>query len=146
MPPIAILVALADPTRCRLIELLQGGPQPVHVLAAAFRISRPAISRHLRVLKQSGLISEKKFGRENRYALHPGKLAPVQRWLAGLLPAARITEAPAVVIPAVEQPLPKARRIPKPAATPVILVPALAAEAAAPAPAKPAVSQMGFDF
>jgi DNA-binding transcriptional ArsR family regulator len=151
MPPIAILVALADPTRCRLIELLQGGPQPVHVLAAAFRISRPAISRHLRVLKQSGLISENKFGRENRYALHPGKLAPVQRWLAGLLPAAKITEAPVVVVPAVEPPLqPKARRTPKPAATPVILAPAIAAEAAAPVSAKPArpaaASQMGFDF
>ena len=90
MPPIAILVALADPTRCRLIDLLRGGPQPVHVFAAAFKISRPAISRHLRVLKQSGLISETKFGRENRYRLHPARLAPVQRWLTDLLPPAKL--------------------------------------------------------
>jgi len=151
MPPIAILVALADPTRCRLIELLQGGPQPVHVLAAAFRISRPAISRHLRVLKQSGLISEKKFGRENRYALHPGKLAPVQRWLAGVMPAARTEAAITVAVPASDPPLPpKAKRQTKPVASPMLLAPAPIAEATAPAPAKPAkpaaVSQMGFDF
>ena len=82
MPPIATLVALADPTRCRILEILRHGPQPVHVLAASFAISRPAISRHLRVLKQARLISEKKFGRENRYALHAHRLRPVQDWLA----------------------------------------------------------------
>src|SRR5690606_13308909 len=56
MPPIATMVALADPTRCRIVEILRDGPQPVHVLAASFDITRPAISRHLRVLKQARLI------------------------------------------------------------------------------------------
>jgi DNA-binding transcriptional ArsR family regulator len=84
MPPIAILIALADTTRCRIIEILRDGPQPVHVLTASFAISRPAISRHLRVLKTAGLISEKKQGRENRYALHPARLAPIGRWLADM--------------------------------------------------------------
>ena len=150
MPPIAILVALADPTRCRLIELLKAGPQPVHVLAAAFKISRPAISRHLRVLKQSGLISEKKFGRENRYALHAGKLAPVQRWLAELLPVAKLPTPATPPVPAAAPVAPlRARLVPGPGTTPdtgQAGSPALAAPAPA-RPAKPAaVSQMGFDF
>ena len=164
MPPIAILVALADPTRCRLIELLRDGPQPVHVLAAAFKISRPAISRHLRVLKQSGLISENKFGRENRYALHPKKLAPVQRWLGNLLPdtpapteALRVSKtAPAEVQPVQAIPAPVAAPEPvavvsEPTPTPVAAKPPKAAKAIKPSKTTPpvdtpAISQMGFDF
>ena len=148
MPPIATLVALADPTRCRLIELLLAGPQPVHVLAAAFKISRPAISRHLRVLKQAGLISEHKFGRENRYRLHAAKLAPVQRWLSGILPP---DKAAPVVAPAAEKVAKsKAKRVAVTAAKAIIEAPAPAVDAAAVELAKskkPApISQMGFDF
>lgn len=54
---------------------------PVHELAAAFSISRPAISRHLRVLKEAGLVKEIKRGRENIYSLQRQKLAPLGRWL-----------------------------------------------------------------
>lgn len=134
MPPIAVLVALADPTRCRIIEILHQGPQPVHTLASSFDISRPAISRHLRVLKQAKLISEKKAGRENRYALHAGRLKPVRDWLemlkgAGAKPDEKPLAAKAVPLAA------------KPVPTP--LVPA--APLQQPAAAK-AVSQMGFDF
>lgn len=162
MPPIAILVALADPTRCRLIEMLHAGPQPVHVLAAAFKISRPAISRHLRVLKQSGLISEKKFGRENRYALHAGKLAPVQKWLSGLLPVTKAPAAPKADIatsaaPVVETPKQPTESAAAPvaeaksASTPkdvIAVKPGKPAKASkAPKAAElPSVSQMGFDF
>ena len=89
MPPLAVLVALADPTRCRIIEILHQGAQPVHVLAGHFDISRPAISRHLRVLRQARLISEKKLGRENLYALHANRLKPVGDWLAGLAPVTK---------------------------------------------------------
>lgn len=104
MPPIAILVALADPTRCRIIELLRDGPQPVHVVSAAFDISRPAISRHLRVLKQAGLISEKKQGRENRYTLHVRRFAPIQSWLSNLTPTQKSISA-SVVQPAAPEPI-----------------------------------------
>jgi DNA-binding transcriptional ArsR family regulator len=104
MPPIAILIALADTTRCRIIEILHDGPQPVHVLTASFAISRPAISRHLRVLKAAGLISEKKQGRENRYALHPARLAPVGRWLADLQGSATPIAQPIPQEPAVAKP------------------------------------------
>src|SRR5690349_20493823 len=73
--------ALADETRCRLIDLLREGPRPVHELAAAFRISRPAISRHLRLLKDAGLVEEERRGRENRYALKRQKLKALSAWL-----------------------------------------------------------------
>lgn len=133
MPPIAVLVALADPTRCRIIEILHQGPQPVHVLAGSFDISRPAISRHLRVLKQAKLISEKKAGRENRYALHAARLKPVRDWLDVVQGAATKPEARPVADKA-------ARVAAKPAVAPA------APKTSAPQPTKQAASQMGFDF
>lgn len=133
MPPIAILIALADPTRCRILEILRDGPQPVHVLAGAFAISRPAISRHLRVLKQARLISEKKSGRENRYGLHPARLQPVAAWLAEFAPAPKAEAAPGIRQKA--QPKPATAGKPEPA-TPRPPRP----------PAAPPASQMGFDF
>jgi DNA-binding transcriptional ArsR family regulator len=121
MPPTPIFVALADPTRCRIIEILNEGPQPVHVLAASFAISRPAISRHLRVLKQARLISEKKSGRENLYRLHKKRLEPAQDWLGTVLgnPDAGAPTKPKSTLPAIPK---------QPAASPTPL------------------SQMGFDF
>lgn len=145
MPPLAILVALADPTRCRIIEILHQGGQPVHVLAGHFDISRPAISRHLRVLRQARLISEKKVGRENLYALHANRLKPVEDWLAALAPAAK----PAVEPKAVSKPAKKTRPAPTmaPMPAPVVSVPMAKATPPVPkpAPVQPA-SQMGFDF
>lgn len=130
MPPIAVLIALADPTRCRIIEILQQGAQPVHVLAASFDISRPAISRHLRVLKQAKLIAEKKTGRENHYALHANRLKPVRDWLDTFAPT------PKVAIP---------QRV-----EPIAVVAPATIPAAIPTPPKPvrqqSISQMGFDF
>lgn len=137
MPPIAVLVALADPTRCRIIEILHQGPQPVHVLAGSFDISRPAISRHLRVLKQAKLISEKKTGRENRYALHANRLKPVRDWLDEVQATAKPEAKQAVA----KQAVPKApRAAAKPVAAPTI------PQAPTPQPAPRAASQMGFDF
>lgn len=121
MPPIPIFVALADPTRCRIVELLHNSPQPVHVLAAEFAISRPAISRHLRVLKEARLISEKKVGRENLYSLHPKRLAPAGEWIGGML--AR----------------PKAAPTPPPKKRPAPMPPRASGNA-------PIQSQMGFEF
>jgi DNA-binding transcriptional ArsR family regulator len=80
-PPVPIYSALADATRCRIVEILVGGPIPVHRLAEAFPISRPAISRHLRVLKTAGLVAEVKKGRENLYALRAERLAKAMVWL-----------------------------------------------------------------
>lgn len=140
MPPVAVLVALADPTRCRIVEILHAGAQPVHILAASFAISRPAISRHLRVLKQARLISETKTGRENRYRLHPDKLKPVAKWLAEMqLPkvAATPAKAPVKARPAKRAAAPTPAPEPAPAEIAVV-----APKRAAAAP----VFQMGFDF
>jgi DNA-binding transcriptional ArsR family regulator len=153
MPPIAILVALADPTRCKIIEILRDGPRPVHVVASAFKISRPAISRHLRVLKQARLISEKKVGRENLYQLHPKRLEPVQKWLAEQMPLAKpapppiIAEAAQEAAPAPVAPEPVSVLVPKPkksVAKRTKVVPPVSLPPEAP-DASPA-SQMGFDF
>lgn len=73
--------ALADPTRLRVLELLHAKARPVHELAAAFDISRPAISRHLRVLKEAGLVQEVKQGRENLYSFQRDELKPGIAWL-----------------------------------------------------------------
>jgi DNA-binding transcriptional ArsR family regulator len=81
MTPADQFSALADPTRCRVIELLHERPMPVHELTAAFDISRPAISRHLRVLKDAKLVKEEKQGRENVYSLQRQKLKPMAAWL-----------------------------------------------------------------
>ena len=81
MTPADQFSALADPTRCRVIELLHERPMPVHELTAAFDISRPAISRHLRVLKDAKLVKEEKQGRENVYSLQRQRLKPMATWL-----------------------------------------------------------------
>jgi DNA-binding transcriptional ArsR family regulator len=82
VPPAALFTALADPIRCRIVELLREEPLPVHRIARTFAVSRPAISRHLRILRESGLVSEERQGRENRYRLETAQLAVLVRWLA----------------------------------------------------------------
>jgi DNA-binding transcriptional ArsR family regulator len=100
MNPVVLFSALADPTRCRVLEMLHERPMPVHELAAAFAISRPAISRHLRVLKEAMLVREEKHGRENVYSLQRQQLRPMVDWLdrhrkRGRLPPAAAPAAPA---------------------------------------------------
>jgi DNA-binding transcriptional ArsR family regulator len=73
--------ALADATRLKVLELLHAKSRPVHELAAAFDISRPAISRHLRVLKEAGLVREVKQGRENVYSFERDPLKPGAAWI-----------------------------------------------------------------
>lgn len=84
MAPFVQFAALADPTRCRMLELLNERARPVHELASAFSISRPAISRHLRVLKEAELVREEKRGRENVYALDIGRLDDIKAWVGEL--------------------------------------------------------------
>lgn len=81
MRPSTQFAALADETRCAIVDLLRERPRPVHELAAAFPISRPAISRHLRVLKDAGLIGEERDGRENVYSLKRHRLRQLSTWL-----------------------------------------------------------------
>jgi DNA-binding transcriptional ArsR family regulator len=87
--PDAVFEALADPTRRAVLELLRARPvMTAGDLAAAFpSISRPAVSRHLRVLRQAGLVVAVQDGREWRYSLDPSPLAEItQQWFAQFAP------------------------------------------------------------
>lgn len=73
--------ALADPVRRTLMRRLAHGPGSAGELAQPFEISRPAISRHLRVLRDAGLVQSSPIGRERVYELSSGGLSSVQQWL-----------------------------------------------------------------
>lgn len=86
--------ALADPTRRRVLSTLARQPRTAGALAAAESTSRPAVSRHLRVLRVAGLVRVTPAGRERRYELDPAGLAPVTAFLDTLQAA-----PPAPVVP-----------------------------------------------
>jgi DNA-binding transcriptional ArsR family regulator len=76
--------ALGDPMRRRILECLRDGALPVGELAGRLPVGRPAVSKHLRVLEGAGLVEHRPRGTRNLYALAPGGLADVQRWLTGV--------------------------------------------------------------
>lgn len=79
----AIFAALADPTRRGiLVHLSTGGERPVSALSKPFRISPPAISRHLRVLEHARLIHRRRQGREHLIRARSGGLKDAQQWMA----------------------------------------------------------------
>jgi DNA-binding transcriptional ArsR family regulator len=73
--------ALGDPNRRAIVELLGHGEQSVGAIAAALPISRPAVSRHLRLLKEAGLVVEEARGTRRLYRLHDEGVAAVQAYL-----------------------------------------------------------------
>ena len=73
--------ALADPTRRAVLDLLRQGRQPAGQIARAFPVSRPAISKHLRLLRRAHLVSERREGRNRFYQLNAGPLKAVDSWL-----------------------------------------------------------------
>jgi DNA-binding transcriptional ArsR family regulator len=73
--------AIADPTRRAILDFLRTGPRQVNQVAAEFPMSRPAISKHLRVLRSSKLVKEKRQGRFRMYQLNPMPLRDLDRWL-----------------------------------------------------------------
>src|SRR4029077_16503661 len=77
--------AIADPVRRALLEEVAAGPVRVVDLASRHPISRPAVSRHLRVLAGAGLVEARERGRERHYALAPDGLAPVAALLERLV-------------------------------------------------------------
>lgn len=80
--PVDVYLAIADPTRRRLLDLLGTGERPVNALAAPFRMTRPAISQHLRILRRVGLVDVRKDGRERRYRVRGEKLREVFDWVS----------------------------------------------------------------
>ena len=75
------LAALADPTRRRIVELVGERERSAGEIASHFATSRPAVSRHLRVLREHGLISERREGQRRLYSLDPAPLADLDAWL-----------------------------------------------------------------
>jgi DNA-binding transcriptional ArsR family regulator len=79
--PEATFSALADPTRRAVLDLLRQGSQPAGKIASAFPVSRPAISKHLSLLRRAHLVQERREGRHRLYQLNPEPLKAVDSWL-----------------------------------------------------------------
>jgi DNA-binding transcriptional ArsR family regulator len=77
----SVLSALADPTRRSVFEGLRGGPVAVGELAAGLPVSRPAVSQHLRVLADAGLVRGTGRGRTHVWEIEPARLADARQWL-----------------------------------------------------------------
>lgn len=75
------LAALGDPTRRRIFERLAEGPQSVGALAAQLPVSRPAVSQHLRALKDAGLVTDHADGTKRIYRIDPHGLGALRAWL-----------------------------------------------------------------
>ena len=73
-----VIAALADPTRRAIFERLRGGPRPVVELASDLPVSRPAVSQHLRVLKEAGLVTERRDGTRRLYRIDPDGIAALR--------------------------------------------------------------------
>jgi DNA-binding transcriptional ArsR family regulator len=78
----AVVGAISDAVRREILALLRHGPMTAGAIAARFPISRPAVSRHLRVLREAGLVVDSADGRERVYRLDVAPLAQVDAWLA----------------------------------------------------------------
>ncbi len=77
----AAFSALADPTRRAVLDLLRAGTRPAGEIARSFAVSRPAISKHLRILRRAHLVEERREGRHRIYQLNPEPLKAVDSWL-----------------------------------------------------------------
>jgi DNA-binding transcriptional ArsR family regulator len=75
------LDALGEPTRRQIFELLRDGPLPVGVVAEQLPVSRPAVSQHLRVLEDAGLVSYRKVGTRRLYKVDPDGVAELRAWI-----------------------------------------------------------------
>jgi DNA-binding transcriptional ArsR family regulator len=75
------LAALADPTRRRVFERLKSGPKVVGTLARGLPVSRPAVSQHLKVLKEAGLVGDRPEGTRRVYYIDPDGLGALRKWL-----------------------------------------------------------------
>src|SRR5688572_14842097 len=76
-----IFAALGDPTRCEILERLRSGPRAVGEIAAGMTISRPAVSQHLKVLKDSGLVAETRAGTRHYFAIAPEGIGALRAYL-----------------------------------------------------------------
>ena len=104
---------LADPLRREVVELLADGPVPAGTIAARFPVSRPAVSRHLRLLRDAGLVRSEVRGQSRMYALDRAALVELDRWLdrfRPLTPAEAPVSGPAARLDALGTELHRGRR------------------------------------
>ena len=78
---IATFAALADPNRFRIVELLRAGPRPVTDIGSRLRLNQPLVSKHLRVLKEAGLVDAEARAQQRLYGLRPDRLREVHDWV-----------------------------------------------------------------
>lgn len=111
---VLVLAALADPVRREIVELLAGADVAAGEIAARFPVSRPAVSRHLRVLRNAGLVRSHVHGQQRVYVLERAALAELDDWLDRFrpLPSAtpRTAPGPAARLGALETELRRGRR------------------------------------
>jgi DNA-binding transcriptional ArsR family regulator len=75
--------ALADPTRRQLLRMLAEADElPLHEMTPRFRVGRTAVSKHLAILREAGLVTDRKAGRETRYQLNAAPLREVEEWVS----------------------------------------------------------------
>jgi DNA-binding transcriptional ArsR family regulator len=77
-----VFTAISHPARRQMLDLLAEADRSVNAIAGHFQMSRPAVSQHLRVLLDAGLVTEERHGRERRYHFVPEQLSPVREWIA----------------------------------------------------------------
>jgi len=80
--PVDALTALAEPTRRRIVDALRRSESSVSDLVAALAMSQPAISKHLRVLREAGVVSSRPAAQQRIYRLEPGPFQDLDEWLA----------------------------------------------------------------
>ena len=75
-----VLDALGDPTRRAIVDLLRGGPMPVGAIASQLPVSRPAVSQHLRTLKEAGVVGDEAVGTQRIYHVEPAAIEELERY------------------------------------------------------------------
>ena len=95
MSTVKVFEAIAQPTRREILRLLAGGERSAGEVAAPFDLTQPAISQHLKVLREAGLVSHRREGARRLYSVRPEGLGDLQVFLADVLPAGlrRLKEA-----------------------------------------------------
>jgi DNA-binding transcriptional ArsR family regulator len=91
--------ALSDPTRLKIVALLGAGPLNVTGIVNRVRATQPAVSRHLRILREVGLIRDRRLGKEVEYSLEAGRVKEAAVWLGGLVDRRTVAAAASKVVP-----------------------------------------------
>jgi DNA-binding transcriptional ArsR family regulator len=107
---VQVFAALADPVRREIVELLTEGPIGAGVIAERFPVSRPAVSRHLRVLREAGLVRSETAAQQRVYHLERAALVELDRWLERFRPLSVAAGGPAARLAALDTELHRGRR------------------------------------